>query len=155
MAIDLKEEFGLLKGEMTNAVNAFISGCKEFNPKGKTGGILVCADIDGNIIASAQIGEIEGDPQKYYDTAYRKIQQMVDNPGHLSSYPSRDPEKGKWGGGIHLFEIGLFAFSGLPELADEACLLKALDNRGLILDLQFMVEVLALSENRIFENLNC
>ena len=137
---------------MERAVNFFCKNLPEFNPKSKTGGVLVYADIVGNEFGRALVGKCDNE-EKSYTTAKRKIRQMLDNPGHLSSYASRDPENGLWGGGIHIFRTGLFAFSGLPELADEACLLKALENCGLITDLQFIIEVLALSDNRIYERL--
>ena len=145
--------FKRLTREMERAVNFFCENLPEFNPKDKTGGVLVYTDIDGHEFGRALIGR-SIEEEICYATAKRKIQQLLDNPSHLSSYVSRDPKNGLWGGGIHIFRIGLFAFSGLPELADEACLLKALENCGLITDLQFIMEVLALSENRIYERLN-
>ncbi len=149
----LKVNFEQLTDEMARAVMAFRERCAEFNPKDKTGGVLVYADINGKEIRMSLICPADSDTVSCYETARRKIKQMADNPGHISSYLSRDPENGLWGGGIHVWEVGLFAFSGLPELADEACLLKALENCGLITDPQIIVKVLAWSENKIYERL--
>jgi hypothetical protein len=42
--------------------------------------------------------------------------------GHLTSYESRDPDNGKWGGAVYAGDY-IFSFSGLPELWDEAAML--------------------------------
>lgn len=149
-----KVDFGLLAFEMGRAIGYFVNNCSDFNPKGKTGGVLVYADLDGKEVDFMQIGEILDDPEKYYKTALRKIKQLVDNPAHFSSYMSRDPDNGLWGGGVRILGVGIFAFSGLPELADEACLLKALDNADLIEDTQWIERILSFSRNKIFERLN-
>lgn len=42
--------------------------------------------------------------------------------GHMTSYESRDPDNGKWGGAI-VADAFILSFSGLPEQADEAIML--------------------------------
>ncbi len=42
--------------------------------------------------------------------------------GHLTSYESRDPEGGRWGGAVRA-DPYILSFSGLPELWDEAAML--------------------------------
>jgi len=42
--------------------------------------------------------------------------------GHMTSYESRDPDNGKWGGAI-VADNYILSFSGLPEQADEAVMM--------------------------------
>lgn len=85
---------------------------------------------------------------KYLASTQRKIQQLHDNPSHLTSYLSRDPENGLWGGGINLLEFGKIALSGLTEYGDEACLLNGLYN-GSFISNTFVDMVLQQSNNFI------
>ncbi|MFA6256407.1 MAG: hypothetical protein WC606_04450 [Candidatus Absconditabacterales bacterium] len=78
------------------------------------------------------IGNISSDKQpKYRYLAYEKPSRLFTNlpEGHLSTYESRDtkfifPQNnqpwGKWGGAILINDFTIYAFSGFPELLDEA-----------------------------------
>ncbi|MFH1405066.1 MAG: hypothetical protein ABIH21_03135 [Patescibacteria group bacterium] len=73
----------------------------------------------------------EGEPLvekhvKYSSLAPEKAGRALLPDGNVSSWQTRDPENGKWGGGICPSGEWAMAFSGLPELADEAfCLILA------------------------------
>lgn len=79
-------------------------------------------------VAVALIGEVTNPEkrQKYFDYAREKATRLgnVPLPTHVSSWLTRNPEKNKWGGGIKAGNYYM-AFSGLPELADEAAMLLA------------------------------
>lgn len=83
------------------------------------------------------IGSI--DPKKkakYYALANEKVRRLEIHRGHLTSYQSRNPKAsvvsitgpqpwGQWGGGIRTDNGYRIAFSGLPELWDEAVMFVA------------------------------
>ncbi|MEK7579317.1 MAG: hypothetical protein AAB460_02170 [Patescibacteria group bacterium] len=66
-----------------------------------------------------------------------------------SSAESRNPERNEWGGGIRAAKNLVMAFSGLPEDADEAVVLVAAVNAGLM-TLDEAREIAALSGNQKF-----
>lgn len=59
-----------------------------------------------------------------YDLAQEKVARLRCYPDHWSSFQSRDLKQDKYGGAIRLPEsskvIGYMAWSGFPELVDEA-----------------------------------
>lgn len=59
--------------------------------------------------------------EKYFNLSLEKAIR-VGTRGHQSSWQSRDPDSGKWGGAI-IAGSWILSFSGLPELADEAVML--------------------------------
>ena len=54
-----------------------------------------------------------------------KAKRLVQHPDHKSSWESRNPEAGQWGGAISVSAFGslIFSMSGFPELGDEAIML--------------------------------
>jgi hypothetical protein len=150
------KDFDQLAEAMEKNIKLFVEKCQDLNPKNKTGGCLVYMHQDGSDNFSF-LGTNIGDREKYYDTAFRKIGQLRDNPDHISSYQSRDPESGLWGGGFKLPWLGWVSFSGLPELADEACLLKSCVDAGLLTDSEddqkLVKEILKTSDNPVFDRL--
>lgn len=66
----------------------------------------------------------------------------------LSSWQSRNPDQGMWGGAIATKEF-ILSFSGLPEKADEALMLKYAQIRKLI-DEEAIVEIAEASNNTFF-----
>ncbi|HEY0908303.1 MAG TPA: hypothetical protein VGE35_03060 [Candidatus Paceibacterota bacterium] len=87
-------------------------------------------------------------PEKYVgwrDKALEKGDRLFNNPGHVSSWQSRDPEKKKYGGAIAVGDY-ILTFSGLPEALDEAlCALVALDMG--IADAQTVQKIFEVSGN--------
>lgn len=150
------KNFNQLVEAMKKNINLFVEKCPDLNLKNKTGGCLNYVHDDGSDNFRF-LGVNINDQKKYYNTASRKIGQLRDNLEHVSSHQSRDPEKGFWGGGIRLPGGDWVAFSGLPEQADEACLLKSCIDIGLITDSEedqrLVKEILEISDNSVFDRL--
>ncbi len=138
--------------QINKAVCFFAKNCNEFNPKGKKSAILVYENPQRKQDARP-VGTGNIKYAKYLEIAQRKIQQLHDNPSHLTSYLSRDPENGLYGGGINLLEFGKIALSGLTEHGDEACLLNGLYS-GSFISYTFVDMVLQQSNNfALFEKI--
>lgn len=87
----------------------------------------------------------------YAQLCEEKARRLAQNPQHLSSWQSRDEKLDRWGGAIRVPDY-IISFSGLPELADEALMLKtALVLR--VIDLRYANKVADLSNNTIFRQL--
>jgi hypothetical protein len=56
--------------------------------------------------------------EKYHGLVCEKSRRLACYPGHVSSFQSRDPDNGLWGGAVRGNYI--YSMSGLPELGDEA-----------------------------------
>lgn len=100
---------------------------------GKTGGYfnIVKLPYDWFADGTVSVGDVLAEKRrKYYYLAREKPTRLYHNleTGQLSSYESRDPNFifsetapfGKWGGAILINSKTIYAFSGLPELLDEA-----------------------------------
>lgn len=90
----------------------------------KRGGYLTISDNEtGTPILHLAIGKIDpGEAMKYHIYSLEKAKRLHDHKGHASSWQTRDPEKGQYGGAIRTQKY-ILSFSGLPELADEALML--------------------------------
>lgn len=81
---------------------------------------------DGQILLVCQVGECPPEhAEKHMALSLEKSQRLFERHrdfGDISSFQSRNPCKGMWGGAICLNNF-IFSFSGLPELADEAAML--------------------------------
>lgn len=88
----------------------------------KRGGYLAVLEIGrGNLEILLRIGHSPQDKvDKRIEVAIEKCKRLHGN-GHLTSYESRNPEVGCWGGAVRGSEL-IFSFSGLPELWDEAAM---------------------------------
>ncbi len=88
----------------------------------KEGGYFAVFEIGrANLVLLASIGynlqsKIEGRQQ----VSQEKCTRILAN-GHPTSYESREPVAGRWGGAVR-GEGYIFSFSGLPELWDEAAM---------------------------------
>ncbi|MEI6040504.1 MAG: hypothetical protein WCP91_04105 [Candidatus Berkelbacteria bacterium] len=111
-----------------------------------TGGYF-CLKVIGReelLIEPMLIGEVSDDNKDEYielcqEKVHRLEAEFLADPQHVrSSYQSRDPENNKWGGAITGFDNDgtgyLFGFSGLPELCDEAIMVVAVMEVGLLAD---------------------
>lgn len=119
----------------------------EYTRKDRQGGVLVLAkDPEGAEYIAVAIGTVpDDDPKKYCQTALKKCKAIWLNCGH-SSFAHRDEANEIYGGGIALsttdytfgspaeeYISGYLAFSGLPELADEALVLVLALDMGWIM----------------------
>jgi hypothetical protein len=91
---------------------------------GREGGYFCLADgRTGFPYAIVLIGSVpEEKSAKYLALCQEKALRLVSNPQHVSSWESRDPENGKWGGAVRVDNL-IYSFSGFPELGDEATML--------------------------------
>lgn len=95
----------------------------------KCGGYLavwtICLnDVPGNLLLLAALGySPEEKWAKRMEVAMEKCQRLEsgEGAGHLTSYESRNPEIGRWGGAVR-GPRHIYSFSGLPELWDEAAM---------------------------------
>ena len=103
---------------------------QKLNIEGKDSGYLTILDAsDGRLILQVQIGICPADKaDKYCDFSLEKAKRVFET-GDQSSWQSRDPENGKWGGGIRANDH-ILSFSGMPELADEALSLTIAERMG-------------------------
>lgn len=81
-------------------------------------------NVPGNLRLLTPVGySPEEKWRKRMEVAMEKCQRLDsgDGQGHLTSYESRNPEIGRWGGAVRGPQH-IYAFSGLPELWDEAAM---------------------------------
>ncbi len=93
---------------------------------GQRGGYLCIADgINGLPLVTVLMGEVSlQKAPKYLEFCQEKAARLAGHRDHESSYESRNPGKDRWGGAVRCGNK-IFSFSGLPELGDEAVMLKA------------------------------
>ena len=112
--------------DMIDFVNAKLKlfADSPLNPDKKKGGYLSCTDRkSGNCIFILPVGDIPAAKQKKYQTLAMEKASRVYKLDTFTSYETRDEAKDKWGGGISTLKY-ILAFSGLPELADEALMVS-------------------------------
>lgn len=90
--------------------------------------------------------------QKYHDLAIEKAQRLIARPDTMSSYQTRLPGYGKWGGAIASRGGIVLSFSGLPEHADEALMLALGHDLKLVTLIEGSV-ISQLSNNQIYPHL--
>ena len=88
---------------------------------GRTGGFLYLCEPDGRMVCHLRLGIPDPNKwDKYVAFSAEKAQRLGENPNHLLSWQSRNPEENKWGGAILLPDKRRLSFSGFPEKTDEA-----------------------------------
>jgi len=96
--------------------------------KGKEGGFLTIRDKGtGHILITLLIGKVPHEKAaKYHGLSQEKGGRIHNRIGlgenHISSWQSRNPDSGLWGGAIATKKF-IVSFSGMPELGDEAIVL--------------------------------
>jgi len=90
----------------------------------KKGGFLTIIDrITGYKYLTVIIGEVPSNKmEKYAELSGEKAERLFrtfNELKHQSSWESRDPDNGKWGGAITAADL-IISFSGLTEAGDEA-----------------------------------
>lgn len=94
----------------------------------KKGGFLTIRDKNtGHILITLLIGQVLHEKAvKYHGLSQEKGDRLHTRIGlgekHVSSWQSRNPDSGLWGGAIAA-ENFIVSFSGMPELGDEAIVL--------------------------------
>jgi len=146
----------------------------EYDRKDREGGLLALAGEYNRWQTALAIGEVpDNDPDKYCGVAFKKCYSLnealhddeVNNPV-MSSFLLRNEESGIYGGGILLGRFldgssielndetcyGYLAFSGLPELADEALVLVLAIDMKWIYE-KFAQDIAKTSSNPYFDAL--
>lgn len=101
------------------------------------------------ILHHGEIGQVpDGKRRRYRKLSREKLLRRLKNPGHVSSWQSRNYRYDRWGGDIKAGHFDL-SFSGLPELADEAVML-ALAVILLLLTHEEACKIALLSDNHYF-----
>ncbi|MFA5052464.1 MAG: hypothetical protein WC565_00155 [Parcubacteria group bacterium] len=101
-----------------------------FNFDERRGGVLAIVDGNKEALLRAPIGEYLDEKEgKYRRLSEEKARRAFKK--RESSYATRNPKRELWGGGIFTGKYGI-GFSGLPELADEALVVKLAVKFGLI-----------------------
>jgi len=104
-------------------IPAIINLPKNPKPHKRSGYLTIRRKSDGRILWVAEIGDCpQIKAKKYFEFSVEKGERLFHHPKHISSWQSRDSEKGRWGGAIVANEL-IISFSGLPELLDEAAVL--------------------------------
>lgn len=125
------------------------------NPKPKRCGGYLTVLLRGEpqIQLCASIGVFEDDPHQYLVYSQEKAERLrVFWHEHLSSWQSRDPDNGRWGGAICADEM-IFSFSGLPEKVDEAVVTAAAYWLGEITEYSHALQIADISRNPFTEEL--
>ncbi len=110
----------------------------------KKGGYLSTIHIPTGVTTiQSMVGEILLEKRnKYRDFSEEKPRRMLTWTDHISSFESRDPERGMWGGGVLAGKEWAIGFSGLPELIDEAVVTAA----AYYMELIGMADVVAIAK---------
>ncbi len=124
------------------------------NPEKVSGYLTVRRASDGLIMTISAFGEMPPEKvAKYQEKSLEKSDRLLAHPDHISSWQSRHPEEGQWGGAIRATSADrVISFSGLPELIDEALVLVLAFVTGLINSDEFKTAVLK-SNNQFAEAL--
>jgi hypothetical protein len=99
--------------------------------KGRSGGYFCLADgkTGEPICSPSQVGPVNPEKaRKYYELSEEKARRLAEHLDHQSSYQSRNPDAGQWGGAVRISDDFIFSLSGYPELGDEALMLILADN---------------------------
>lgn len=100
---------------------------KEGEPSKPRGYFTVVNIATSAPVLIAKIGKVPLDKLEKYQLYSRekalRLSIKMKSHNHMSSWESRIPEDGKWGGAVFAGRGLIFSFSGLPELADEAAML--------------------------------
>lgn len=120
---------------------------------GRCGGYFCLSWTDSQgkvtILHHGEIGIMPNEKRKHFRKLSRdNLLRRLKNPGHVSSWQSRNPDLDLLGGDIKAGSYDL-SFSGLPELADEAVMLF-LAVRLLLLTITEACAIAKISDNQYF-----
>lgn len=104
----------------------------------------------GAVIEYRHAGPAEAS-ENYERLSREKGARLFRHLKELSSWQSRNPENGEWGGAIRTV-LSIFSFSGLPELGDEAIVLVAAMRLG-YLGPKGASRIAGISGNHFFQEL--
>lgn len=119
----------------------------------RRGGYFCVASYENGMITPvviALIGELpEEKLQRCFELCQEKARRLATHSEHRSSWQSRDPDQKQYGGAIRVNSDLILSFSGLPEIADEALMLRVAVRR-VYLSRDDADAIAAISSNDIF-----
>jgi len=93
---------------------------EEFGEGHLGGHMHLCENPSGKMLRHQKIGQpTEEELKSTFAFSEEKNVRAMRHPNHVSSYQSRDPNKGRWGGQIKTSTLGI-SISGYPEPVDQA-----------------------------------
>ncbi len=105
--------------------------------EGATGGGLCILKSDGEHIVQGFFGTVPDDKvARFWDQCREPAERLVARPYHVSSWQSRDPDLGTWGGAVRGdTQPCIISIHGLPEQWNETlALLYARNQRAISLE---------------------
>jgi len=116
-------------------------------PKDRNYGYLTSVEAEtAQVEIAVMIGVCSHEKAQKFDLSLEKARRLSSNPGHISSFESRDPGADKWGGSIRA-KSRILSFSGLPnEKFDEAAMVYVAMKLGWIENFEAL-QIAAASDN--------
>jgi hypothetical protein len=110
---------------VSGLVEEIISDCARSQDRQHRGGYFGIGTTQGDVLFTMAVGRIldSSAAERRLTFCVEKIRRLGNNPGHLSSWQSRDPDNGRYGGAIRT-RRHILSFSGFPELHDEAAMVS-------------------------------
>lgn len=122
-------------------------------PERRGGYLTVLVRGEPGFSLCSRVGVFIDDPEQYLAFSQEKAERLQGLwHQHLSSWQSRDPDKGRWGGAIIADQL-IFSFSGLPEKVDEAVVTAAAYWLGEITEYSQVLKIADISRNPFTEEL--
>ena len=118
-----QEPFYLHSEYLNQALNRILDTVVScFDTGGRRGFFFVAANAQGFPLLAFPVGEIPAEKFfKYAEFALEKARRLGQHSEHMTSWQSRDPDNGQWGGAIRVPGCQvIFSISGLPEDLDAA-----------------------------------
>lgn len=122
-------------------------------PERRGGYLTVLVRGEPGFSLCSRVGIFVDGPEQYLALSQEKAERLQGLwHKHLSSWQSRDPDNGRWGGAIIADQL-IFSFSGLPELVDEAVVTAAAYWLGEITEYSQVLKIADISRNPFTEEL--
>ncbi len=122
-------------------------------PERRGGYLTVLVRGEPGFSLCSRVGIFVDDSEQYLAFSQEKAERLQGLwHQHLSSWQSRDPDNGRWGGAICADQL-IISFSGLPELVDEAVVTAAAYWLGEITEYSQVLKIADISRNPFTEEL--
>lgn len=119
----------------------------EYRRESYGGYLSILDNQDKEVFVCGKVGEVPEDKNlKYRTVSLEKPTRLFVHPEHLTSFQSRNPEEGKWGGAIRTKNL-LLSFSGFHEKTDT---LYVIEGAKIVaeIDKQTISEILRITETQ-------
>ncbi len=91
----------------------------------RKGGWLHALSPSGEVVLHKRLGVIDlpEEDVRHEQLSIEQAERLQAHPEHLTSWQSRDPQRGRFGGAFRTADHWIFSFSGLPERWNEGLVL--------------------------------